>query len=476
MLMVALFTTSHTIGFMARLTRVSIGLAISLLILPFTALAEEPFSPSVLIVEIQTGSNVSASEEFIELFNVSDEVVDLSNWRLEYYSAGVSAFSSPTRTIALSGMLGKYSRYLLASNDYLPDTAHVHFSATLAKSGGHLRLVRASAQSAEVETHDVIGWGTATLPEAKAAQAPPEGNSLERRSDENGAYLDTNDNSQDFILNATPSPQADELLPPPEEPSEEPATPPETTETEETPATEESTDENTPQTAITLVITELLPNPAPPGSDSNDEYVELYNPNDEPVVLAGYQLQTGSTYSYSYVFDDVTIPARGYLAVMSSETNLVLANTKGQARLLGPNGEVISTTEPYENANDGEAWALVGETWQWTLQPTPAAENVLKAPVVSTTKAAAKKASAKKTAAKKTATKAAKTTGSAPSRSDYEEPESASQVAPIHPLVLAAIGGLGVVYAAYEYRHDVANAFHKFRTNRATRRATRQAA
>ena len=42
-------------------------------------------------------------------------------------------------------------------------------------------------------------------------------------------------------------------------------------------------------------ISELLPNPAGTGNDATDEFIELYNPNDQPFDLSGFVLQTGLT-------------------------------------------------------------------------------------------------------------------------------------------------------------------------------------
>ncbi|HET8669669.1 MAG TPA: lamin tail domain-containing protein, partial [Candidatus Saccharimonadales bacterium] len=50
-------------------------------------LAEPPVDPSpIAITEVQTGS-ASGSDEFIELYNVSDQAVDISGWQLRYNNA-----------------------------------------------------------------------------------------------------------------------------------------------------------------------------------------------------------------------------------------------------------------------------------------------------------------------------------------------------------------------------------------------------
>jgi|GEM_PF-1106247 len=235
-----------------------------------------------------------------------------------------------------------------------------------------------------------------------------------------------------------------------------------------------------------IIITELLPNPSPPSTDENDEFVELYNPGIDAVDLDGYKVQTGSNYSYSFTIDNQTILAGGYLVLTSGGTGLTLANTAGRARLLDPVGNVISETDPYEDADEGATWALINGIWQWTNTPTSGNANVFTAvlAVAKTTK----KASAKTTTAKpKVSSAKAKTTKKAKKVKAAKAPKTkkvtaaanassltnTTQTSSLHPGVLVLVGGLALVYAAYEYRHDFANTLYKFRRNRAARRAAR---
>ncbi len=227
----------------------------------------------------------------------------------------------------------------------------------------------------------------------------------------------------------------------------------------------------------------MFPNPAAPQTDTNDEFVEIYNPNDEAVDLNGYTVQTGLTYAYSYHFTKTTsLAAHGFVVLTSGNTNLTLANNGGQARLLDPNGQPVSTTAAYGEAPEGQAWALINGQWQWTNTPTPQAGNVLTAPTSSNSsttssktsakKATTKTASAKKTTAKKfPTTKATKaqTLGAATDQSSNQDPAPTA----LHPGVLAGVGASAVLYVAYEYRGDVANRLYQLRRNLSARRTAR---
>ena len=70
---------------------------------------------------------------------------------------------------------------------------------------------------------------------------------------------------------------------------------------------------------------------------------------------------------------------------------------------------------------------------------------------------------------------AAKATAAAPLDDESAQPEGPREepAATIHPLVLAGVGGSAVAYAAYEYRHDMANRLEQFRRYFRVRREAR---
>lgn len=226
---------------------------------------------------------------------------------------------------------------------------------------------------------------------------------------------------------------------------------------------------------MTITITELLPNPAAPLSDDTDEYIELFNPNTVAVDLRGYTLQTGTKFSYSYTFPAKVIDPGAYLIVMSKDSSLLLSNTTGVARLLDPSGAVVSQTDVYTDAAEGVSWAIIDGVWKWTAQPTQATTNSYAAVATASTKkaAAAKTAKTAKTATAKASkssgtTKAAKSTDTA-AVANAKSSSTANKPVPVHTAVLAAVGVIGVLYAAYEYRTDIANYIYKLRSHRAAR-------
>jgi hypothetical protein len=212
-------------------------------------------------------------------------------------------------------------------------------------------------------------------------------------------------------------------------------------------------------------ISEVLPNPAAPQTDANDEFIELYNSNDQAFDLSGFSLQSGTTTLYKYTFPAGTsIAAHQFLAFFSSDTGLSLSNSDGQIKLLDPGGAVLGQTDEYSAAKDGYAWVSADGLWQWTTTATPNAANIISAPPTPLAKTTS---SSKAAASSKKSTKS-KTVAATPSSNNL--PSGGLPAGNLHPAVLAGIGSIAVVYALYEYRNDLANQLYKFRRYRAARR------
>ncbi len=430
----------------------------------------------MLIVEVQTGSSTSASEEFIELYNQSDTAINLANYRIEYTSASSTNFATPSRVISLSGTLSSHGRYLIASSGYLTQQANTSFAATLAKTGGQIRLV--STENSLI-IHDLVGWGSASIPETQATPAPNGGESLQRKVQTDGSYQDTDNNNQDFIV-ASPTPESSGLVvpnPDDDQSSSDPSPAPD-------PSNTDSSSDPIPQPDVPaepelpILITELLPNPGSPGTDANDEFVELYNPNTQAVNLQNYQLETGNDFSYHFTLGAIMLAPDQYVALYSKDTNLVLSNSAGKARILDSNGSVLSETDVYDTAKDNMAWILIGANWQWSTTPTPGQANILTSDVTASAVTAKKTSTAKpKTSATKSTTKAkvaaAKTTkpkasSTKPKNTASDQPPADKKLGvagPIHPAILAGVGAIAVGYAGYEYRTDIASKFQRLRRN-----------
>lgn len=224
-------------------------------------------------------------------------------------------------------------------------------------------------------------------------------------------------------------------------------------------------------------ISEILPNPGSPKSDATDEYIELYNPNDLPFDLSGYMLRTGvSTYhSYNFPTGQFILQPHEFRAFYAPQTGITLSNSSGQTALLDPRETLLTESDIYQDAKDDQAWVYSDGLWQWTSTSTPNASNIINPPLTNANKKKSQSKSSKSKAL--AASKSYKETSSESQdqvTAGYIQPSLKSSL--LHPLVLAVVGGLAVLYACYEYRHDITNQIYRFRRYRMHRRDARRIA
>lgn len=442
---------------------VIIGLA--LLALPVRAAPAE----HVVISEIQTATTASVSQEFVELYNPSAAAISVEGWTLEYKAATSSdVATSWGKHATLHGSIAAHGYWLAAPSDYLA-AANDSWSPGLAGSAGHVRLRDASGTEI-----DRLGYGsTANAAEGAPAPAPVAGGSLERKPGAEGPPagngVDTGNNANDFGLRAVAEPQASSSV---TEPFLEP------------PVTVADVDDGSlaplPLAPFTIELTELLPDPAAPLSDTSDEFIELHNYGEVSVDLTGAELRTGSDGRYRYKLPALSLDPGQYYAVYSKDTKLTLTNGGSLVELVAPGGQAVSSTS-YATATTGSSWSLIGGVWQWSATPTPDGANVLSASSAATTAAAAA-AKAKKTAAAakpKAATKAAAkpkapAKKAAAKKATKSTSFNAGAIVPTFNLagwLLIALACLTIGYAIYEFRHDIYDHYHRLRGYRGVRPA-----
>ncbi|MFO0882079.1 MAG: lamin tail domain-containing protein [Candidatus Saccharimonadales bacterium] len=487
---------------------------------PLSAFAISDTSlPNVVINEIQTNGigSGTAANEFIELKNYGQGVADISGWKLEYVSSSGIIGNAKTLVTFPEGTLVYSGGFILITPEsYLP-TANPKLTYTTSTSG----VLSASGASVVLVdpisvVKDLVGWGPKTntiiLKETALSAIPADGSSIQRIVI-NGITQDTDNNQLDFEPLTTPTPQTDNAAPtplpidtsppaditaPPVDTSQPIDTTPPTDTTTSPPAdtTTPSTDTSTPtvdtttdtpapgeitssQSYLPILLNELFIDPVSPLTDANDEWIEIYNPNDTEQNLAGYTVYAGTTYAYHHAFTNTDIiPAKGYMVVTSGATSIALSNGGGSVKIVGPTGNTYDETN-YSSAPESTAWAKdINGTWVWTTTPTESAQNVITIPIaVSLVASAATTAKKVSTTTKKAATKAVKatTTKAATTKTTAKttkvlaatDSQSDSQLVaaptPLPVWLLAVLGVLAVLYSGYEYRFDIANKLYQFR-------------
>ncbi len=120
------------------------------------------------------------------------------------------------------------------------------------------------------------------------------------------------------------------------------------------------------QTAV-LLLNELLANPEE--DEAINEFIELYNPNDFEVNLAGWKL---SDKSKSFLLDDFRISPKSFFVLYRPTTGLALNNSNESVYLHDPFEALIDSVS-YEATTEGAS--LNREAPWYEAEPSPGQEN-----------------------------------------------------------------------------------------------------
>ncbi|HSX04960.1 MAG TPA: lamin tail domain-containing protein [Candidatus Saccharimonadales bacterium] len=452
--------------------------------------AEGATTPQLVISEFKVTTN---DGQFFTLYNPTSTAVNLSSFELEYFNNNDLTKATSTKLIPLSGTILPNQYYMLSDGtaticyQVTVDTVSLGFSTT----SGFVELLQLPPQTTPGSlvspiVTDYAGWSKKTTSGNDVLTVSPSGSTV--------TVPNSGGSMSITWLRQLPVQTSGANAWQPVRPDPNNACSLQLvqsggtvgTQTIVNPGNQLSVGEQPPATVVSLgvstsstpalpaadiglaapQITELLPNPDGTGTDSTDEFIELYNSATTSFDLSGFTLQTGTTTKHSFVFPDETmLPPKSFTAFYSADTGLTLSNTSGQAALLDPFGNLLSQTDSYGAAKDGQAWVLADDKWYWTANPTPNAANLVKQPASSSVASAKAKSGGKTVAGHVQG--ATTTTGNGGAANLQATP------APIHPLVLAAIGILAVGYGIYEYRHDLANKLYELRRDRSFRRAAR---
>ena len=330
----------------------------------------------IVLSHVLPGMPGAATQEFIALFNQTEQSIDVTGWCITQKTNKIIACLG-SDTLAPIMMVPAYGFVTLASSQFASMHPDMQFGAVfepLSQSSGsivgssdHLRLLDATGSI--VDAHD---W----------TASPPSGASYVRTEQlieyDTGMvqpyFLDT-DSSSDWISRILDTYPFD------------------TSERHEGPRDACSNVDGiqeflpvdmyydefgncVPMSGAlpTVVISELLPNPA--GADEDGEWIELWNYGAEPVSLEGlvvrYNIRTVKELTLS---QPIMLDPNSYYVVQSPDYTLSLTNTASSASLYSSDSSLLSETAPYENAPDGTSWAWFETGWEFTNRPTPGVAN-----------------------------------------------------------------------------------------------------
>jgi len=295
----------------------------------------------VVISEVYGGGgNTGATykNDFIELYNPGNTAVDLTGWSVQYTSAAGTAWNNPT---PLTGSIPAKGFYLIQEAQGAGGTLNLptpDATGTLALSGtaGKVLLVNTTvAQTGTKPTGaqiiDFVGFGTANAYEgAGAAPAPANPTAIERKATASstaatltlggteefaGNAYDTDNNNTDFVVQS-PNPQNTSVI--------------------------------EPAGANHVVISEVYGGGGNTGATFKNDFIELYNPTNADVSLAGWSVQYASATGTSWQTTALTgtIKAKGFYLVQQAQgaggtVNLPTPDATGAIPMAAGGGKVL---------------------------------------------------------------------------------------------------------------------------------------
>lgn len=412
------------------------ALALVLMLLPTSFVSAS--SPPLIISAVQTGgTNGRTSDDFIELFNTNAVAVNLNGYRLvKRTSTGTT--DTLIKSWTTDTWLAPHGFYLWANSGFTSITPDTATSATI--SDNNAVALRFGANDTGMLVDAISWGNSANGFINVSSDNPPAGLALVRDSlygkqafvflahqprtsasspvppeelvvdevnseilevdvteeqsntdkpvtepadilDDDGLVEDTEEGGESDELDE-PLPEIESVVDHnnPEVIAEDTAIT-DANPVEEPVATETTTSDNTSDNVsvpVKIRINELLPNPS--GEDAGGEWIELYNGSDEEVNLAGYILDdiTASiaVSSNAYVFPDLVIQPKSYLAITIPSGKFTLNNTGGESvTLLNPQKQAVDTVAYTGTVAENQAYAYFADGWLWTA-PTKSSLNI----------------------------------------------------------------------------------------------------
>jgi DNA/RNA endonuclease YhcR with UshA esterase domain len=130
-----------------------------------------------------------------------------------------------------------------------------------------------------------------------------------------------------------------------------------------------------------IIISEIFPNPA--GSDSENEFIELFNNGTQDVNLDGWILSDGTNRKYevrSEKLEDISIQSQSYFVLYRKDSDIALNNTNDEVKLYQPLQDEPLQIVKYEKSVEDWSYSLENATstplrYVWSETVTPGETN-----------------------------------------------------------------------------------------------------
>ncbi|MCX6789389.1 MAG: DUF1566 domain-containing protein [Candidatus Gribaldobacteria bacterium] len=318
----------------------------------------------ILVSEVQTDSQNSAAEEYIELYNPNNFTVNLGGFVLRKKTASGASESVLVNSKKFQGNVAAFGYFLITPPS--TSTGNLHYS---------------SASYSIAQTNSILLYDSyeRLLDTAENVIHPPThsfGRKLTGLANPEVKYQQTFSSTADFEIQI-PTPGADNQR---DTSSPATTTPSTTTPATSTPSTTTpATTTPTTSTPPILLISEAQIRDA---SSTNNDFVEIFNPNNQAIDITDFQLKkqtsTGTSTGYSLrVFPaNSVIPAMGYFLWANSDYILPgLTPDATSTQTLATNNSVALFYTDHATIIDQVAWGSSANPFVETAPFTPNPAN-----------------------------------------------------------------------------------------------------
>ena len=335
-------------------------------------------SRTVMINEVAwAGTEASSGHQWIELYNTSDDDINLLNWQItaadgtptiDFLSADCA---NPNCTIAKGG----YFLLERTQDTVVGIPADLIYTEALEEGGEFLKLISPTGQVVDTANNDGGGW--------PAGSALPDFGSMERSgvvadgssawftfAGAPSAYLDASNKP----INGSPG-EANWAINVTATPSPIPT---------RTPISPTGTPTSYPFQSV--VLNEVLPRPGHDWNgdgvvDFNDEYIEIINRGGSPVNLLNWQLDDEyNSGSDPYRIPSITLQSGARIAIFGYTSHISLSDGGDTVRLLNSNSQIVDVLTYTVVKEADQSWCRFPENGFWNPNCflTPNEENALR--------------------------------------------------------------------------------------------------
>ena len=282
-------------------------------------------------------SKISQDKKYVEIYNTTNQNVDLAGWKIEYYAG------SGAKTV---GKIFKdevilANGFLVLSNDKMSaDVIKFDNNLGLAQNDGSVVLSRSDGSVA-----DTVGWGN----NSKSAGSPIKGGvKIVWR-----CFIDENIIDSKFLSGKNLNNQE-------VEPYSRPNC-----------KTPDSKSESSKELnkCEGLKLSEIA-------SNVDEQFIEIINSGEKTVITTGCKLTVGDSGVRENI-GDIELNPGEFLTIKIKNTKLKLPKTKGKVYLLDEAGSQIDSAE-YEKLAKSSSWSLIDDEWMQTFMITENSENIFK--------------------------------------------------------------------------------------------------